>query len=57
MEATRSGRGRRCACSIRCPLQGVAALDPAKRQARVVFGGNNPASGTYNTNVVVRGLG
>jgi hypothetical protein len=39
------------------PLQGVAALDPARRQARLVFGGNNPASGTYNTNVVVRGLG
>ena len=37
-------------------LQGVAALDPAKKQARVVFGGNNPASGTYDTDVVVRGL-
>jgi hypothetical protein len=38
-------------------LQGVAALDAAKQQARVVFGGNNPGSGTYDTNVVVRGLG
>jgi hypothetical protein len=38
-------------------LQGVAALDPAKKQARVVFGGNNPASGTYDTDVVVKGLG
>ncbi|MEU8612275.1 CBM35 domain-containing protein [Actinoplanes sp. NPDC048791] len=38
-------------------LQGVAALDPAKKQARVIFGGNNPASGTYDTDVVVTGLG
>ncbi|GAA4708823.1 hypothetical protein GCM10023263_55270 [Phytohabitans rumicis] len=38
-------------------LQGVAALDAAKKQARIVFGGNNPASGTYDTNVVVQGLG
>ncbi|MFJ6676694.1 carbohydrate-binding protein [Actinosynnema sp. NPDC091369] len=38
-------------------LQGVAALDAAKKQARVVFGGNNPSSGTYDTDVVVRGLG
>jgi hypothetical protein len=38
-------------------LQGVAALDPAKKQARVVFGGNNPASGSYDTDVVVTGLG
>jgi len=37
-------------------LQGVAALDAGKKQARVVFGGNNPASGTYDTDVVVRGL-
>ena len=36
-------------------LQGLAALDAAKKQARVIFGGNNPASGTYDTNVVVRG--
>lgn len=38
-------------------LQGLAALDPAKKQARVIFGGNNPASGTYDTNLVVGGLG
>jgi hypothetical protein len=38
-------------------LQGVAALDAAKKQARVIFGGNNPASGTYDTAVVVKGLG
>ncbi|RVX41625.1 carbohydrate binding protein with CBM6 domain [Nonomuraea polychroma] len=37
-------------------LQGVAALDPAKKQARVIFGGNNPASGTYDTNLVVKGI-
>ncbi|WP_158850311.1 carbohydrate-binding protein [Saccharothrix deserti] len=37
-------------------LQGVAALDSAKKQARLVFGGNNPASGTYDTDVIVRGL-
>jgi hypothetical protein len=36
-------------------LQGLAALDPAKQQARVIFGGNNPTSGTYDTNIVVRG--
>jgi hypothetical protein len=38
-------------------LQGLAALDPARKQARVIFGGNNPASGTYDTDVVVSGLG
>ncbi|MEE6310438.1 carbohydrate-binding protein [Plantactinospora veratri] len=38
-------------------LQGLAALDPAKQQARVIFGGNNPVSGSYDTNLVVRGLG
>jgi hypothetical protein len=37
-------------------LQGVAALDPAKKQARIVLGGNNPATGTYDTNVVVKGI-
>jgi len=37
-------------------LQGVAALDSAKKQARVVFGGNNPATGAYDTNVVVKGI-
>lgn len=43
--------------SVGGALQGLAALDPAKQQARVVFGGNNPVTGTYDTNVVVRGLG
>ncbi|MEV0456697.1 carbohydrate-binding protein [Catellatospora methionotrophica] len=43
--------------SASSPLQGLAALDAAKKQARVIFGGNNPASGTYDTNVVVRGFG
>ncbi|RSM70737.1 dockerin [Actinoplanes sp. ATCC 53533] len=43
--------------SVSGSLQGVAALDPAKKQARVVFGGNNPASGSYDTDVVVTGLG
>jgi hypothetical protein len=43
--------------SVGGSLQGLAALDPAKQQARVVFGGNNPVTGTYDTNVVVRGLG
>ncbi|MBV1855210.1 carbohydrate-binding protein [Catellatospora tritici] len=38
-------------------LQGLAALDAAKKQARVILGGNNPASGTYDTNVVVKGFG
>jgi hypothetical protein len=37
-------------------LQGVAAYDAAKKQARVIFGGNNPASGTFDTNVVVKGI-
>ena len=37
-------------------LQGLAALDTGKHQARVVFGGNNPATGTYDTNVVVKGI-
>ena len=37
-------------------LQAVAALDSTKKQARVVFGGNNPATGTYDTNVVVKGI-
>ncbi|NUS00933.1 MAG: carbohydrate-binding protein [Nonomuraea sp.] len=39
------------------PLQGVAALDPAKKQARVIFGGNLDVNGTYAADVVVRGLG
>ncbi|MEU4422279.1 CBM35 domain-containing protein [Actinoplanes sp. NPDC024001] len=37
-------------------LQGLAAVDAAKKQARVILGGNNPVTGTYDTNVVVRGL-
>ncbi|MEV4115104.1 CBM35 domain-containing protein [Nonomuraea sp. NPDC049695] len=37
-------------------LQGLAAFDQAKKQARVIFGGNNPASGTYDTNLVVKGI-
>jgi len=37
-------------------LQGVAALDSSKDQARVIFGGNNPSTGTYDTNVVVKGI-
>ncbi len=37
-------------------LQGLAALDAAKKQARIILGGNNPASGTYDTNVLVKGL-
>ena len=37
-------------------LQGLAALDASKKQARVILGGNNPASGTYDTNVVVKGI-
>jgi len=42
--------------SVGGALQGLAALDSGKQQARVIFGGNNPVSGTYDTNVVVRGL-
>lgn len=38
-------------------LQGLAALDASRKQARVIFGGNNPASGSYDTNVVITGLG
>ncbi|MFI7132629.1 hypothetical protein ACIBQ1_43610 [Nonomuraea sp. NPDC050153] len=37
-------------------LQGLAALDQGKKQARVIFGGNNPAAGTYDTNLVVKGI-
>ncbi|MFB4278141.1 CBM35 domain-containing protein [Nonomuraea sp. MTCD27] len=37
-------------------LQGLAAYDPARKQARVIFGGNNPASGVYDTDLVVRGI-
>jgi hypothetical protein len=38
------------------PLQGLGAVDPAKKQARIILGGNNPASGTYDTNVQVRSV-
>ncbi|MGC5014257.1 carbohydrate-binding protein [Streptosporangium sp. DT93] len=38
-------------------LQGLAALDPAKKQARVIFGGNQTVNGTYDTDVTVKGLG
>jgi hypothetical protein len=34
----------------------VAALDVAKRQARVIFGGNDPVSGTYDTDIVIRSV-
>ena len=37
-------------------LQGLAAVDAGKKQARIILGGNNPASGTYDTNVVVKGI-
>jgi hypothetical protein len=37
-------------------LQGLGAVDPAKKQARIILGGNNPSSGTYDTNVLVRGV-
>lgn len=37
-------------------LQGLAALDPAKKQARVIFGGATNVGDTYDTNVTVKGL-
>jgi hypothetical protein len=37
-------------------LQGLAAYDRDKQQARVIFGGNNPANGTYDTNIVIKKL-
>ncbi|MEU4689634.1 CBM35 domain-containing protein [Actinoplanes sp. NPDC023714] len=37
-------------------LQGLAALDATKKQARVILGGNNPASAVYDTNVLLRGV-
>ncbi|MFD0475102.1 CBM35 domain-containing protein [Nonomuraea thailandensis] len=42
--------------SVSGSLQGVAALDAAKQQARVIFGGNNLASGSYDTDVVIRNV-
>lgn len=38
-------------------LQGLAALDPARRQARVIFGGAPNVNDTYAADVVVKGLG
>jgi carbohydrate binding protein with CBM6 domain len=37
-------------------LQGLAAVDAAKKQARIILGGNNPGTGVYDTNVVVKGI-
>lgn len=42
--------------AVTSSLQGVAAYDPEKTQARVIFGGNNPADGSYDTDVIVDGL-
>jgi hypothetical protein len=38
-------------------LQGLAALDAGKKQARVILGGATNVTDTYDTNVVVKGLG
>jgi len=38
-------------------LQGLAALDPAKKQARVIFGGAPSVNDVYAADVVVKGLG
>jgi hypothetical protein len=38
-------------------LQGLAALDASRKQARVIFGGATNVTDTYDTNVVVKGLG
>ncbi|MEN3310485.1 MAG: hypothetical protein V7603_6687 [Micromonosporaceae bacterium] len=38
-------------------LQGLAALDSGRKQARVIFGGATNVTDTYDTNVVVKGLG
>ncbi|GAA1647961.1 carbohydrate-binding protein [Actinoplanes couchii] len=37
-------------------LQGLGAVDASKKQARIILGGNNPASGSYDTNVLVKGI-
>ncbi|HWS37014.1 MAG TPA: carbohydrate-binding protein [Actinoplanes sp.] len=37
-------------------LQGLGAVDASKKQARIILGGNNPASGTYDTNVQVKNV-
>ena len=34
----------------------AAVLEVESQQARIILGGNNPASGTYDTNVLVKGL-
>ena len=37
-------------------LQGLASLDPTRKQARVVLGGATNVNDVYDTNVVVKGL-
>jgi Carbohydrate binding module (family 35) len=37
-------------------LQGLATVDSAKKQARVVFGGSGSVTDVFSTNVVVKGL-
>ena len=37
-------------------LQGLATMDTAKKQARVVFGGSGSVNDVFSTNVVVKGL-
>ncbi|WP_433509280.1 CBM35 domain-containing protein [Nonomuraea sp. CA-143628] len=37
-------------------LQGLAALDPARKQARVIFGGSLSVNDTYAADVVVKGI-
>ncbi|MEV6303410.1 CBM35 domain-containing protein [Actinoplanes sp. NPDC051861] len=37
-------------------LQGVAAYDANKKQARLIFGGNENASATYATDIVIRNV-
>ncbi len=38
-------------------LQGVAALDSAKKQARVILGGSQNSTDVFSTDVVVKGFG
>lgn len=38
-------------------LQGVAALDSSKKQARVIFGGSLNSTDVFNTDLVVKGFG
>ncbi|KAI8812368.1 carbohydrate binding family 6 [Cladochytrium replicatum] len=42
--------------SVGSSLQGVASVDSSKKQVRVIFGGNNPAAGTYSTSITLKGL-